>query len=637
MKKRSADSRSVPTSLLEGGTASAVVHARASGYRDPHLFEVLGILAIAAVAIFALAGSWRRWVHPTIDTGRELHIPWRLAEGALLYRDVDNVYGPFSQYFNAGLFRLFGPGMMVLVWSNLVIFTATIASAYFAFRRAWGATGAVAAGFIFCSVFAFSQLIGLPVFSFALPYSHEATHGLLVSIALVFCLGRRLETEHFRWTIAAGVCTGLTLVIKPEFILAAGALTGSAALLHRKLKGAWPRRDAIPFTVCALAPLGIFTVYFGGHLGPQAGFLAANRAWSSLITYPEMLSSPHQVVFSGMDRPWDNLCSHGITTLIAGATLAGLWGLVSFALRVGNKTGRTAAIILAAAVAATVGANLNWSLTGRSLLVLTAGVLCLSWWHVVRGNTSPTRPWRILLATLGLVMMARMVLNGRIVQFGFYQAALAAMVMAAFIASEAAEAFKVKPDRRIAVFTVALAFLAPAGIWARRQSDFFQRLETHAVGNGRDRFLYFTPEIEPSGELLNLVVAELKKLPPETKVLALPEGSMVNYLARRQSPLPYFQYHSFTTEGGREAGIVSALAATPPEIVVILSRGLDDFGVRRYGERDGAGRRIIEWVEKNYEIAHHFGGDPLDLANQRGAYILRLRSGAGKPGGPAPQ
>lgn len=111
---------------------------------------------------------------------------------------------------------------------------------------------------------------------------------------------------------------------------------------------------------------------------------------------------------------------------------------------------------------------------------------------------------------------------------------------------------------------------------------------------------------------------------------------MVNYLARRKSPLPYFQYHSFATEGGREAGIVSGLSVNPPEIVVILSRGLDDFGVRRYGERDGAGKRIIEWVDRNYVLTHHFGGDPLDLANQRGAYILRLREGARKPAGSTP-
>ena len=62
-----------------------------------------------------LAISWRKWPDVIVDFGRELYIPWRLSEGAVLYRDVDDVYGPLSQYFNAGLFRLFGPGLMIVV------------------------------------------------------------------------------------------------------------------------------------------------------------------------------------------------------------------------------------------------------------------------------------------------------------------------------------------------------------------------------------------------------------------------------------------------------------------------------------------------------------------------------------------
>jgi hypothetical protein len=42
--------------------------------------------------------------------------------GAVLYRDVDDFYGPLSQYFNAGLFALFGPGLMVLVALSLLGF-----------------------------------------------------------------------------------------------------------------------------------------------------------------------------------------------------------------------------------------------------------------------------------------------------------------------------------------------------------------------------------------------------------------------------------------------------------------------------------------------------------------------------------
>src|SRR5882672_5648353 len=104
--------------------------------------EWVGAIGLLVLTVFFLATSWRKWNHPVIDFGRELYVPWRLSEGAVLYRDVDDVYGPFSQYFNAGLFKLFGPGLMVLVTANLVIFTAILALVYVPFRRAWGITGA---------------------------------------------------------------------------------------------------------------------------------------------------------------------------------------------------------------------------------------------------------------------------------------------------------------------------------------------------------------------------------------------------------------------------------------------------------------------------------------------------------------
>lgn len=482
------DSSGDPTPGHAPPSTSAFEVAPRTVARRSIVLESIGILAIAAVATASLGASWRRWAHPTIDSGRELHIPWRLSEGAVLYRDVDNVYGPLSQYFNAGLFRLFGPGMMVLVSANLVVFSAIVTGAYIAFRRAWGATGALAACLIFCSVFAFSQLIGPQVFTYALPYAHEVTHGTLVSLILVICLVQRLETGRIGWTVAAGFCAGLTLVLKPEFMLAAAALTVTAFLLHRRLTGVWPACDTLPYFGSAFVPPTAFAIYFGLHFGPSEAILAANRAWTSLLVYPEMLGSQHQIAFSGMDRPWENLRSHALVTLLAAALLPGLWTQLALALRVAHRVGCAAAVSGVTVLAGAIGTQLEWSLAGRCLLPLSLAVLCLSWLRLGREEPKGPTLWRIMLGTLAVVMMARMALNGRIVQFGFYQAALAAMVLAAFLSSGAAEAFRGRQSRRAAVAVVASALLAPAGFWAATQSRFYQRLETHRVAEGRDAF-----------------------------------------------------------------------------------------------------------------------------------------------------
>src|SRR5437763_5153428 len=91
-----------------------------------HDRTILHLLLLAAVGSYYIAVSWRRWPDPLVDFGRELYIPWRISEGAVLYREVDDFYGPLSQHFNAILFRIFGSGMMVLVTSNIVVFAGIV-------------------------------------------------------------------------------------------------------------------------------------------------------------------------------------------------------------------------------------------------------------------------------------------------------------------------------------------------------------------------------------------------------------------------------------------------------------------------------------------------------------------------------
>ncbi len=187
--------------------------------------ELAGWVVLAGLMALFLARSWRKWPSPLVDFGHQLYVPWRITHGALLYRDVDNSYGPLSQYFNAGLFSLFGPGMMVLVAANIAIFTAMLVLIYGLFRSAWGRAGAFAAAAVFICVFGFSQYVTMGNYSFATPYAHEATHGLAASLLLVLVLWRWIERPTVLYSFAAGLLTGATAVLKPEFMLGAALAT----------------------------------------------------------------------------------------------------------------------------------------------------------------------------------------------------------------------------------------------------------------------------------------------------------------------------------------------------------------------------------------------------------------------------
>src|SRR5580692_4876704 len=133
------------------------------------------LLVLAVVAVYCVAISWRRWTS-LIDCGNDLYRAWRIAQGAVLYRDVGSNYGPLSQYINATIFALFGPGIMHLAWANLVVLGGILATLYCLLRRAWGGSAAFFASALFVTVFAFEQ----SGYNYIAPYSQETAHGLLV-------------------------------------------------------------------------------------------------------------------------------------------------------------------------------------------------------------------------------------------------------------------------------------------------------------------------------------------------------------------------------------------------------------------------------------------------------------------------
>src|ERR1700736_4064877 len=186
--------------------------------------EFAGLVALVALTILYLSISWRKWCDPLIDFGDQLYSAWRLSEGAVLYRDVDLLYGPLSQYFNAALFAAFGPGIMILVASNLTIVAMIVALLYLLCRQAWGVIAALVACAVFVAVFAFSQYVHFGNLNYATPYSHETTHGMLVSLLL---------------------CFGLTFVLKPEFMLAGGLMTLAAGLTTWRYYRLLPKSNAL--------------------------------------------------------------------------------------------------------------------------------------------------------------------------------------------------------------------------------------------------------------------------------------------------------------------------------------------------------------------------------------------------------
>ncbi|HXI83936.1 MAG TPA: glycosyltransferase family 39 protein [Verrucomicrobiae bacterium] len=580
------------------------------------------LLALAALTAYCVATSWRRWPQPLTDFGNDLYRPWRIAHGAVLYRDLDSFYGPLSQYINATIFALFGPGMMHLVWANLVVLGVILATLYRLLRQAWGGGTALLASALFVTVFGFSQ----SNYTYVAPYSQETTHGMLALLLLLVALDRWLVNPSRLWSFSAGVLFGLTALLKTEFMFAGFLLTLVAVVLRWQSVRQFGSGCLAALATGAVLPTLLFVGYFARHLSLGDSWVAACHVWLNVTATIAFVRDPLQIEFLGFDQPWAHLLQHLQATLIATVIIASVIALAKIADLQGN---RVRGIAIGAATMVLVSGiawwAVNWVNIGRCLLGLVllylAGQVTAFICNPSR-HSHPAMNLRILFAVLAAALMARMVLNGRIYQFGYYQAAMAGTVVPAVLWGESSCWARVRRQGRATILFGFLALLLPGVAMLMAQSRHVWKMKTYAVGEGPDRFYTFPPRNEPIGGIVRTVVKSLSQQPGDRTLLVLPEGLMLNYLARLRSPLAPPMYFSIYTEHGREALLVDELQRQPPDFVVIISRDLTEYGINRYGEAPGRGQLLLRWVRANYRVFEAVGGDPLDV-QQRGAIILQ--------------
>jgi hypothetical protein len=584
--------------------------------------------AIAAAFLALAALTWQGWADVLMDFGRELYAAWRLCEGDVLYREVASFYGPLSPYVNAFWFALFGPGVRTLTGANLALLALTTAMLWSLARRgaAGGRLGPTVAAIAFLALCAFAQRTPSSSFNFVAPYSHEATHGFMLAVAAVLAALRFGSTARARWAALAGALAGLAFLTKPEsFVAAFGA---SAACLGMALVRPATRSLAARAT----------TAYAAGLLlPPSVAFallclgLPAGAAWTALrgswvyLGRPELTALPYFAWSMGTDDVPQNLKTiagaAGLQMLVLGPALAA-------AARLGRGTRRApyAAAAIALAVAVWLGVNreaVAWIHVARPLPLWSAGAAiasAFSAWQARDDEAAFQRQAsRMGLAMLALLFLPRMLLHGRLYHYGFVLAAagvvLVAMVLVDWIPSALERRGRAGLVFRVAALT-AFGLLIAHDV---RLTWSWMQHKQWIVGEGADRL-----RADVRGAYVNATLEAVPRiLPPNGRLVVLPEGVMINYLLRRRSSIPYVTMLPSDLATFGEAAFLDALGRDPPEVILLVHRDTSEYGRRFFGTDYGL--PVAAWIAKHYAPAGRAGDIPLRASSRMGIAAMRWR------------
>ena len=562
------------------------------GERGGRRFVGPALVAVALVATLA----WTRdtWADPIIDFGNELYLAWRLAAGAVLYRDVAALHGPLSPYWNALWFRALGTSLRTLELANLAVLAALLALVFRALRRQAGETAATLGGLTVVLVFACGQLLPIANYNWLCPYSHEMTHGIVLSLLALAVIGAGERLSASRAALA-GVVLGLVFLTKGEVFLA--ALAGFAVALALDRRATDRRRIlaavSLGFAVPPLAAFLLLRLAMPAHeaLVGTFGTLAHFNA-------RETVGQAFYRQITGLDDPMASLRRGALWTLGGVAYLAP--GVLL------SRLAKPAAAVLAAAfgigVALFAWQRIDWSGVAAPLPLLIGGTLVATGLAWRRGGASnPARVERLGLLVFALALLAKLGLRSRLWHYGFGLALPATACAVALAWSWVPRRLEARGGQAVAWRTLVLvAWVACVGAHLRVTAQYLDR-KTVRVGSGADAFL-----ADARGSVVAQAVEALGREPETATLVAIPEGAMLNYLARRPSSVPYQSYipHALAVWG--EERIVGALAARPPSVVVLVGRSMREFGAGELGRDYGVD--LMRWVDERYAPIAVLGG-----------------------------
>lgn len=577
--------------------------------------------ALLGVVFASLASmGWLRWPDHLVDFGRELYIPWRLGEGDVLGRDVYTLFGPLSHSFHAVVFRVFGPSVRIILVTNLALAALMMFGIHRFFRASADRTAALLAGLVFALVFAFAQYEFIAGSNYIAPYAHEVTHGLILSLGLVACLAAQLRRPRSWRAALAGGLIGLIFLTKVEVAAAAVAVCGAAAALgvmRPEPPGARAARLACFFGAAAVAPLAFF-IGFSRHLAPDDAWRVVAGAFAGLGN-SDITSNRFYLVVSGFDRPAANawLALKALAGLIlACAAMAGSARILA---RIGSGPARAAFWLVALAGAAWIALTDIDSLRPLARpLQLTSLAACLYyarlfWIRRARPRASARLAAMFLWSAFSLSLLLKIVLNCKVGHYGAFLAMPATLLLVTWLIRDfPALATRTRPQRAALRSLVLLAIVAISVAHAQRTAE-FMRAKNLPMSDGADRIFTYDPQVYGEGVTMAATLDWLQEnTPPDASLLVVPEGVILNYLARRANPTPYINFMPIELALYGEDVIVAALEANPPDIIVLAHKNTQEYGVGFFGNtKDGYGRGIVEWMlGAGYQSVASFGHEP---------------------------
>lgn len=151
----------------------------------------------------------------TIDTGREFYLAQQTLHGGVLYKDIFNIYGPFSYQFNALLFMFFGESIKTLYIAGILNSILILITLYLVSREFFNKKYSL----LISILTMFSLVFTTFLFNSNITYSYGLVYALSSFLLSLLFLVKYLKAGKSNFAYLACLFAGISILNKYEFIL----------------------------------------------------------------------------------------------------------------------------------------------------------------------------------------------------------------------------------------------------------------------------------------------------------------------------------------------------------------------------------------------------------------------------------
>ncbi len=588
------------------------------------------VICIIGIAFaYLVSVTWLKWGDLITDTSRELLTPYQILQGKVIYKDIFYPYGFLPPYFIAIIYKILGAYVNSLIFCGLAITFLMSALLYKIARIFLDEIFSALAVITFLFVFAFAFYSNNGTFNYMLPYSFASTFFMLFTMAALYSFLKYILTDNKKYIFLW--CSALTLsfLSRPELSLPAWTgffLMGIINILKFK------KRRLLIEILFLIAPLLIGIICYLLYMFITQSF---SGFIDSIFLYIKVNAvNKLTISLTGMN----NVLSNNLKILVSFLSqllIVYFLGTITFITPLSSRKENMMSfrimfqILLVFVLFFCVRSYVTTFQYKCLPLLLLAGVVFYLV-KLISHKDFKKNLAGLTLFLIALLLTLRIFLNTLPSNYGFYLLDPSIICYYIFFTVVLKKLFSthIGFDENV-YLPVLLSFflLLIIPYWQISLDKYTKKSATIMTPRGvimcsnskdSESMWSATGTMRFWSALLYLEDNTSK----DDTVLVFPEGASINFFAERPYPSKYHTFLPPDIETIGEDRIVSELAGSKIDYVVILTRNTAEYGYSAFGF-DYA-KKIYAWINKNYETVKQFGPLP-NTTKEFGVEILRKK------------